>query len=66
MDRLAEPVRRELQGEPAVDVAEYRVLAQADAQRVLETAGQRVLRGGNRPENFPAAGESFRPPGGDS
>jgi hypothetical protein len=32
--------------ESAVDVAEYRVLAQAGAQRVLETAGQRVLRGG--------------------
>ena len=43
-DRLGEPVRGELQGEPAVYVTDDRVLAHADAQRVLELVGQRVRR----------------------
>ena len=45
-DGLAEAVRGELAGEPAVDVGEDRVFAQADIQRVGDPVGQGVLDGG--------------------
>jgi hypothetical protein len=42
VDRFGDAAWDECQGEPVVDLAEDRVLAQADAQRVLDVVGQRV------------------------
>ena len=42
VDRFGDAAWDELQGEPVVDLAEDSVLAQADAQRVLDVVGQRV------------------------